>query len=50
MECKCTKEDEIATMQSEIKTLFKATDKNKSDIKELSQVHELIKDLTISLS
>lgn len=50
MECKCTKEKELATMETEIKTLFKITDKNKSDIKDLNKIYELIKDLTISVS
>ena len=50
MDYKCNKEGEIATLQSEVRSIFRITEKNKSDIKELNKIYDLIKDLTISVS
>lgn len=48
--CKCTKEKEIATMQTEIKSLFKIVENNKSDINDMNKVYDLIYGMTTSVS
>lgn len=47
---KCNKEAEIATVQADIKTLFKNIDRSKQDIKDLNKIYDLIKELTVSVS
>lgn len=48
--CSCTKEAEIAAIQSEVKTLFRTTEKHRDDIRDLNKTYELIRELTTSVS
>lgn len=48
--CKCEREREIATLQSENKTLFRRMDTLEEGVKELHHVYDLIYGMTTNIS